>query len=226
MDSYWEWNKENFKWHYDPSSTHTDIQYVGRFTSNPESLLTDGINASKSALQDKDKYDEVSFKGKPYNKEAAEIMEGYHNDLKKAGFTEHNTGGRQTRDNLHPTFHMMAERSGLWNPQIMFLEQPPGKSVPWHRDSYNNYRRNHAKVGDDVEVIRYLVQLNDWQWGHYVLVGNDVIHQYRCGDIHCWPEGIYHATGNVGYWPRYCLTITGVVTEKALHLQEPKDFRI
>ena len=57
----------------------------------------------------------------------------------------------------------------------MFLEQPPGKAIPWHRDSYNNYRRNFAKVSDDTEVIRYLVQLNDWNWGHYVLVGNDVI---------------------------------------------------
>ena len=31
MDSYWEWNKENFPWHYDPSSKHTDVQYVGQF---------------------------------------------------------------------------------------------------------------------------------------------------------------------------------------------------
>lgn len=226
MDSYWQWNKENYKWHYDPASKHSDVQYVGRFITEPKTLLTDGINASKSALCEDDAYDEVSIKGAPYNKEAAEIMEGYHNDLTRAGFNEHNTGGRQTREGLHNIMHVMAKASGLWNPQIMFLEQPPGKFIPWHRDSYNNYRRNHAKVADDVEVIRYLVQLNDWQWGHYVLVGNDVIHQYKVGDIHCWPEGIYHCTGNAGLWPRYCLTITGVVTPSALHLKEPKEFLI
>ena len=226
MDSYWEWNKENFDWHYDPANTTPDVRYVGRFITNPESLLTDGVNASKDALRDEDAYDEVSIKGKPYNKEAAEIMEGYHNDLTRAGYTKHNTGGRQTRERLHPVMELMAQRSGLWNPQFMFLEQPPGKFIPWHRDSYNNYRRNFAKVSDETEVIRYLVQLNDWQWGHYVLVGNDVIHQYKIGDIHCWPEGIYHCTGNAGLWPRYCLTITGVVTESALHLQSPKEFLI
>ena len=31
MDSYWEWNKENFDWHYDPSSKQKDVTYVGRF---------------------------------------------------------------------------------------------------------------------------------------------------------------------------------------------------
>ena len=31
MSSYWEWNKENFPWHYDPSSKQSDVQYVGRF---------------------------------------------------------------------------------------------------------------------------------------------------------------------------------------------------
>ena len=25
--------------------------------------------------------------------------------------------------------HVMAKASGLWNPQIMFLEQPPGKFI-------------------------------------------------------------------------------------------------
>jgi len=43
MDSYWEWNKENFDWHYDPANTTPDVQYVGRFTTNPESLLRDGV---------------------------------------------------------------------------------------------------------------------------------------------------------------------------------------
>jgi hypothetical protein len=222
MDSYWEWNKENFSWHYDPSSKQSDVQYVGRFIHDKMDLY---VQEAVENLSDDDCYDEVSFKGKPFNKESAEIMEGYHNDLTRAGYTTHNTGGRQTRD-LGAFFNMLGQASGLWNPQIMFLEQPPGKFVPWHRDSYNNYRRNHAKVSDDTEVIRYLVQLNDWQWGHYVSVGNDVIHQYKMGDIHCWPEGIYHCTGNAGLWPRYCLTITGCVTDSALHLKERKEFNL
>lgn len=223
MDSYWEWNKENFPWHYDPSSKQKDVQYVGRFTcDNFEEVVQQAV----SRFKPEDEYDEVSFKGEPYNDEAKEIMEGYHNDLTRAGFTKHNTGGRQTRDHLPRQLVEMAQKSGLWNPQIMFLEQPPGKFIPWHRDSYNNYRRNFAKVSDEHEVIRYLVQLNDWQWGHYVSVGNDVIHQYQIGDIHCWPEGIYHCTGNAGLWPRYCLTITGCVTPSALHLQEPTEIKI
>lgn len=222
MDSYWKWNKENFDWHFDPASREVDVQYVGRFVKEE---LADVVANTASQFTTDDAYDEVSIKGTPYNKEAAEIMEGYHNDLTRAGFTPHNTGGRQTW-NVCDTFRRMGELSGLKNPQIMFLEQPPGRSIPWHRDSYNNYRRNFAKVSDDTEVIRYLVQLNDWNWGHYVLIGNTPIHQYRIGDIHCWREGVYHATGNVGYWPRYCLTITGQVTPDALHLKDPQSVSI
>ena len=150
MDSYWEWNKENFPWHYDPSSKETDVQYVGQFVSDK---MDKYVNEAIGNFTEEDEYNEVSIKGEPYNKEAAEIMEGYHNDLTRAGYNEHNTGGRQTR-NLPNFFNVMAEASGLWNPQIMMLEQPPGRFVPWHRDSYNNYRRNFAKVSDDTEVIR------------------------------------------------------------------------
>lgn len=223
MNSYWEWNKQNFPWHYDPSCDHNDVKHVGRFVHTD---LENTIQHADKNFEESDSYSEVEFKGTAYNPQAQSIMEGYHNDITSAGFNEHNTGGMQRRNNLPELFHRMAELSGLVNPQIMFLKQPPGKAIPWHRDSYNNYRRNFAKVSDDTEVIRYLVQLNDWNWGHYVLIGNTVLHQYRLGDIHCWPEGIYHATGNVGYWPRYCLTITGMVGPDALHLQKATDIQL
>ena len=156
MDSYWKWNKENFDWHFDPASREVDVQYVGRFVKED---LADVVANTASQFTTDDAYDEVSIKGTPYNKEAAEIMEGYHNDLTRAGFTSHNTGGNQRRNDLPEEFHKMAELSGLKDPQIMFLEQPPGRSIPWHRDSYNNYRRNFAKVSDDTEVINTLTPI-------------------------------------------------------------------
>lgn len=222
MKSYWDWNKENFDWHFDSQKKIEDVQYVGRFVSD---TLESNVQNLIDTLTDEDKFSETRITGTYYNKESQDFMEGYHNDLESAGFNEHNTGGRQTR-NLPPIFHKMAELSGLDNPQIMFLEQPAGKFIPWHRDSYNNYRRNFAKVSDDTEVIRYLIQLNDWNWGHHVLVGNSAIHQWKLGDIHCWKEGIYHSTANSGYWPRYCMTITGIVTDKSLHKSLPKHVKI
>ena len=222
MQSYWEWNKKNFDWHFDSQLKVEDVQYVGRFVSDE---LKSSINSVVDSLTDNDKFSETQIKGNFYDKESQDFMEGYHNDLEKVGYDENNTGGRQTR-NLPPIFHKMAELSGLDNPQIMFLEQPPGRIIPWHRDSYNNYRRNFAKVSDDTEVIRYLIQLNDWNWGHHVLVGNSAIHQWKLGDIHCWKEGIYHSTANSGYWSRYCMTITGIVTDTSLHKSLPKHVKI
>ena len=146
MKSYWDWNKENFDWHFDSQKKVEDVQYVGRFVSDE---LESEVQKVVESLTDEDKFSETRIKGTYYNKESQDFMEGYHNDLEKAGFSEYNTGGRQTR-NLPPIFHKMAELSGLDNPQIMFLEQPSGRFIPWHRDSYNNYRRNFAKVSDDI----------------------------------------------------------------------------
>ena len=222
MNSYWDCNKENFYWHFDSQKKIENVQYVGRFVSDELESAVQGVVQS---LTDEDTFAETRIKGQYFNKESQDFMEGYHNDLDKAGFSKHNTGGRQTRV-LPPIFHTMARMSGLDNPQIMFLEQPSGRFIPWHRDSYNNYRRNFAMVSDDTEVIRYLIQLNDWNWGHHVLVGNSAIHQWKLGDIHCWEEGIYHSTANSGYLPRYCMTITGIVTDTSLHKSLPKHVKI
>ena len=55
MDSYWEWNKENFDWHYDPSSDHKDVTYVGRF-SHPK--LEQVVQETVAGLTDDDYYDD------------------------------------------------------------------------------------------------------------------------------------------------------------------------
>jgi hypothetical protein len=34
MKSYWEWNKENFDWHFDSQKKIEDVKYVGRFVSD------------------------------------------------------------------------------------------------------------------------------------------------------------------------------------------------
>ena len=126
MKSYWDWNKENFDCTLDSQKKVEDVQYVGRFVSDE---LESEVHKVVESLTDEDKFSETRIKGTYYNKESQDFMEGYHNDLEKPGFSEYNTGGRQTR-NLPPIFHKMVELSGLDNPQIMFLEQPSGKIIP------------------------------------------------------------------------------------------------
>ena len=112
MDSYWQWNKDNFPWHYDPSSKESDVQYVGRFVSNK---LQEGVDNVIKNFKEDDVYDEVSIKGEPYNDEAKEIMEGYHNDLTRAGYTSHNTGGRQTTSSSQPRdWHSSSSMTPAW----------------------------------------------------------------------------------------------------------------
>ena len=48
MDSYWEWNKENFPGTMTPSSKESDVQYVGRFVSD---RLQEGVDNVIKTLQ-------------------------------------------------------------------------------------------------------------------------------------------------------------------------------
>ena len=67
MDSYWQWNKENFPWHYDPSSKESDVQYVGRFISD---RLQEGVDNVVKNFTENDVYDlsliHISEPTRPY----------------------------------------------------------------------------------------------------------------------------------------------------------------
>ena len=74
MDSYWDWNKENFDWHFDSQKKVEDVQYVGRFVSDKlESSVKSVVDV---LLSDEDKFSETRIKGTYYNKESQDFMEG------------------------------------------------------------------------------------------------------------------------------------------------------
>ena len=53
MNSYWEWNKENFDWHFDSQKKIEDIKYVGRFVSEE---LESSVQGVIDSLTDDDKF--------------------------------------------------------------------------------------------------------------------------------------------------------------------------
>lgn len=77
---------------------------------------------------------------------------------------------------------------------------------------FNFYVRKYH-VSDPKLVRRYLIFMEDWIWGHYFLVGNSVVHQWRAGDVITWPHRMRHVSANVGLTPKLTLQVTGVYRE-------------
>ena len=117
----------------------------------------------------------------------------------------------------------MATDSGLLEPIVELLRLRPGYMLPWHCDMHNTYRE---QTNATKPVVRYLVALDDWKWGHYVSVGNSVWHQWSKGECITWPYLMYHAAANCGNQSLLFLTITGQVCDQSVHLGSPRKIKM
>jgi hypothetical protein len=66
---------------------------------------------------------------------------------------------------------------------------------------------------DPGQVVRYFIQLTDWQQGHFWSYGNYSWTAWRAGDVSTFDWiNVPHATANAGHVPRATLQITGIKT--------------
>ena len=108
---------------------------------------------------------------------------------------------------------------------IACFKQNPGNTNPWHFDAYGGVKKKgNLNNADSKKIKRYLLFLEDWDWGHIIQVGNNVLSQWKAGDIYTWNYGMYHLSANVGISPKWTCQITGLPSKKALHLIKKKKF--
>jgi hypothetical protein len=113
-------------------------------------------------------------------------------------------------DFYQPLINAYQEKFGyIKHKQLRVFIKPPMTAIGLHADTYGTFCRKH---GCDInEVFRALTLVGDWQWGHYVLVGNEVCHQYREGDSVKINPNVFHCVGNIGFNPLITMNITGVL---------------
>ena len=66
-------------------------------------------------------------------------------------------------------------------------------------------------LGIDVDpslVTRYWIPLQDWKQGHSLTIGDEVIYNWKAGDIYTWGNTTAHRGDNVGPHTRYLLMLT------------------
>ena len=210
-NSYWESFKEQNKdsWHFDPSAKSEDFVYVGRLKTDFKPLLdlmADDKNYKEYVIVEKiKKHGVLSDRIKAFN---------------EWGYNENNTRSLQITDSEFPEiFEPYKKFAGFGDCKVVALKQYPGQFLPWHEDTYVGFRQEF-NVPDNVKVTRYSLFLEDWNWGHYFTAGNNVMHQWKQGDILELKPRMHHATCNAGMIPKLTMTITGTITEEFLRKKE------
>lgn len=76
----------------------------------------------------------------------------------------------------------------------------PGNFMPMHVDPHTMYQSNSN---------RYWIPLHDWEPGHIFMYENQVITNYKLGDVWTYQDSqALHGAANIGFTPRVVLQIS------------------
>lgn len=97
----------------------------------------------------------------------------------------------------------------LIDPKVALHRLRPSWIIPEHKDLYRRYREHHDNI-DIKNITRIILFLEDWQSGHILQIGNDLVQPWRAGDFVSWVGDTPHIAANLGSTDRYTLQITGI----------------
>lgn len=89
---------------------------------------------------------------------------------------------------------------------IRLLCYMPGNFLPVHVDGTEAWQQYYKTT--DVPK-RFSVLVNDWSWGQFLQIHNNVLTNWNVGDTYVINKGVWHCSGNAGILPKVTLTITG-----------------
>lgn len=213
-------------WHWDPQKTdHVDhTTFVGNVDYDWKGLERWALDfAEQSGAPQKwftiDREQGVIrhgndvVNGMPYHGQARQLLE-------TNGYNEHNTQYYKVKDQaLEQHFEPLWNMVNLDNKNMSVFVQMPGHTIPSHTDVYSSFIRQDktaftggslavdawedAQMWSDFErVRRYIIFVNDWDWGQFYHNGNHVLQPWRGGDMWQIPLGMNHGSANAGINPK------------------------
>jgi hypothetical protein len=94
-----------------------------------------------------------------------------------------------------------------------YYRMSSGTILPVHQDTYKRYVELFNLKGQEHNIHRAIVFLEDWASGHYLEINSEPIIKWAAGDVVTWPYDTPHMAANMGLTPRYTLQITGHINE-------------
>ena len=216
QNKYWKDYKKKFSknWHFNTCSTRKDYQYIGNLKTSYKQIdklvkNLDTLSAPEYAIDDNPKFS---------NKKVLEKIKSY----KSWGYRKENTMFyRAFSDDHKSVFKKFMNFTGLKFASSSIIKQLPGNTIPWHYDTHVNFYKKIKNKKLNIkkkEIIRYMIFLQDWDWGHFFCIGSSVLEKWNKGDVITWDPIIHHTGSNGGMKPKVTMNITGVITKKSIHL--------
>ena len=210
---------KDFPGHYNPLLDIVECPNIGKLDLNFESLANDVIEMCKNHdLQDPNKGWSYYFKD---GKLRQDVIDNKPESFKKmfqawqdSNWTLENSCFYELHDeellDWYPRIcdayqNKYGEHKNI---QIRVFVKPPMTALGLHCDTYASYSRKYNVEVDD--IFRAFTLVENWQWGHYVLLGNQVIHQYTAGDSYQIKPNVFHCVANIGFNPQITMNFTGI----------------
>jgi len=230
-ESLLDYKKSLKDWHYDPSVPSNDAVYIGRITNLDFSSIKLKLNPYQASENGIKLYEDDFKNGKlipsQLNPDSVGAMKLDHI---RHGYNKHNSRYTQwidNRDDLPDDFDSIKNLCSLKDATIACFKQDPGNTNPWHFDTYQGaVEKGNLTDKERKNVKRYLLFLENWDWGHFLQVGNSVLTHWKAGDMYTWDYGMYHLSTNGGVTPKWTCQVTGYPTEKSLHNLKEFEFKI
>ena len=204
MKSNWEITRQRSQYHFDNGQIDPrwdTVQHLGRIQPDWHEQLSAAISAAypvtwRTRGRDSD----------PLKRSSEEYdQEDY--DLEQQGYGRDHIV-TDLNYNLDSVFQQIADQFGLENCMARIHVQHPGQVWNLHLDKLEKWM-----PADPTQVVRYFVQLTDWQQGHFWSYGNYAWAGWQAGDVSTFDWiNVPHATANAGHVPRATLQITGIKT--------------
>ncbi len=206
MKSNWEITRTRSQYHFDTQRWNPKwdrVERVGHIEPSWQQELQQAIATSKPVTWRTRGRDNDPLK------RASEEYDQEEYDLEQQGYSRDHVVTNLNYD-LAPVFQRIADQFGLDKCMARIHVQHPGQTWNLHLDKLEKWMPE-----DPGQVVRYFVQLTDWQPGHFWNFGNYQWWGWRAGDIATFDWwNVPHATANAGHVPRATLQITGILTEK------------
>ena len=212
MKTNWELGKELSNYHFDKSIKDTDsFRKVGRFIGDWKDELEEAYKTMASVTWNNrwHKHGKKDPRGNLAENEIKDII---------------NAGGDpdmtmyQGSYTIGPVIQKMIDALGMDNCRHKLHIQLPGEVVTMHMDK-------HYEL-DGGEARRFLIALEDWEPGQFMMFGNQLCERWTAGDIITWEwRDIPHATANASLHKRPLLAVTGVVTDMTQDLLDNPKLR-
>jgi hypothetical protein len=76
-------------------------------------------------------------------------------------------------------------------------------------------------------IVKFIVNLQDWEPGHFYQYGNDVYDRWQAGEFHVFDwVNAPHATANASHVPRFTLSVTGLRSDITDNLLNSTKFTV